>query len=192
MLATAGSLTGAEPQNSAVGEGMVAKTYDVRGLIVGGDADTCREILTSVIAPETWQDVGGEASISFLGTKMALRQTPAAHKNVGVLLAALRKLPQVNSRAARARPEEPQIVVGTQNVGKTEMQIALYPIGDLLGPRVDFDSIIEHVTKMVAPRSWMEVGGSASIEVYPYRAALIVSNTPQAHKEIVRVLAKMP
>jgi len=191
LLVAAGPATGEEPRKSAASQGMVAEAYNLRGLVVAGDTGTWRELCTSLVAPDSWEDVGGEASISLSRTKMAVRQTPAVHKNIAALAEALRKLPKVNSKAARAVPREPRLLVGTQKIGNTEMQIAVYPIGNLLGPRVDFDSIIMHVTKTVEPTSWDEVGGQASIMVYPYRAALVVSNTPEAHKKITRLLAKL-
>ncbi len=55
----------------------------------------------------------------------------------------------------------------------------------------DTDTIIVHLTRTVLPNSWVDAGGMGFIEFYPDRAALVVSNTEAAHRQIAAVLAKV-
>ena len=172
---------------------LVVKVYDVRDLIPQGDSDGLAELCMSAIAPDSWDEVGGEDSLDIEGRKMTLRQTQEVHALVGSLLTALRKLPRLGTRKARIVPKKPQIPVGDQLGDKKQLRIVVYPIGHLLrgGKKfVDFDKIIERLTTTVEPKSWNESGGSGSIDTFENRGALVISNTKKAHNEIGEVLAK--
>jgi hypothetical protein len=55
------------------------------------DMDTLIEAITSTIDPSTWDEVGGEGSISPIGGALAIRQTPTIHAKVQEFLEALKR-----------------------------------------------------------------------------------------------------
>jgi hypothetical protein len=66
--------------------------YNIGDLIDAGyDLDTLGELIESAIAPDSWQDVGEEGVVSFLGDVIFVRQTDNVQREVRGLLAALRK-----------------------------------------------------------------------------------------------------
>ena len=50
-------------------------------------------LITSTIAPDTWDDVGGRGSINGLGQTLVISQTASVHEQVAALLQALRDNP---------------------------------------------------------------------------------------------------
>ncbi len=78
------------------------------------------------------------------------------------------------------------------------MQIAIYPVADLVIRNAAVrraiqggESLLEHLRKTAAPKSWEEDGGAASIVPHPQSLALVVVNTSDAHGEIADVLAQL-
>ena len=57
------------------------------------DVDTLIESITTTIAPHSWDDVGGPASISSLKGMLTVSQTRQLHEEVAQLLESLRKFP---------------------------------------------------------------------------------------------------
>ena len=171
---------------------LVVEVHPVQDLIPRGDIDTLAYLCETLVAPNSWEDMGGPGSLSFLGGKMTLRQTSAVQQDVASLLAALRQLPRFRA-PVRIAPLIPQIHVGQgSGTGDKQMQIVVYPVADLFSRNgVDADVIEEHLTTTVEPSSWDFVGGPASIGWYADRGALIISNTKQAHGQIVDLLAKL-
>ncbi|NQU20066.1 MAG: hypothetical protein HQ567_02200 [Candidatus Nealsonbacteria bacterium] len=177
--------------NSASAQGLAVEVYSVGDLTPQGDTDSLAELCTSLIAPTSWEDVGGEASLSFLKGKMTVRQTPEAHKTVASLLAALRKVPRFKA-PVRAAPRTTQIPVGRKPEDDDKsLRIVVYPVADLLSRnKVDFDTIIEHLTTTIEPTSWDEVGGPGAIGAFSDRGLLVISNTGDAHKQIIGIFTK--
>ncbi len=67
-------------------------TYNVGSLLDGGfELDRLEDVITSTIAPGTWEDVGGEGVVSSLGDVLFVRQNDDVHHEVKALLQALRK-----------------------------------------------------------------------------------------------------
>jgi len=62
-----------------------------------------------------------------------------------------------------------------------------YPVADLL-PDGQFNDLIEPITCTVLPHSWDEVGGNGAISEVTSSSSLVVSQTHQAHDEIVTLL----
>ena len=50
------------------------------------------ELITRVVAPQTWSTMGGPATIDFypLGLSLVVNQEPAVHEQIEALLAGLR------------------------------------------------------------------------------------------------------
>ena len=66
--------------------------YNVGDLIDAGFAhDDLSDVVHNSISPDSWEEVGGEGAISFLGDVMFIRQTDPIHRDVRGMLAALRK-----------------------------------------------------------------------------------------------------
>ena len=55
-----------------------------------GSMDDVIEAITSTIAPESWEDVGGPAICVPFGSNLLIRQTPAVHEQVAELLEMIR------------------------------------------------------------------------------------------------------
>ncbi|HLA84659.1 MAG TPA: hypothetical protein VJL29_07690, partial [Thermoguttaceae bacterium] len=60
------------------------------------------------------------------------------------------------------------------------------------GTQADFDPLIELITSTVQPDSWVDMGGNAPMP-YPYEnnLTLVITQTEQAHAEIVAILAQL-
>ncbi len=176
-------------------QAMTVETYAVKELVSAGNTDDLHELCTTIIAPDSWDEVGGPGSLSFAGGKMTVRQSSEVQQDIASLLAGLGNLPRFRA-PLRAAPRTTQIHVGQNpNVGGTPLQIVVYPVADLLSRRavnfVDFDALIEHLITTVEPTGWEEVGGPASAREYADRGVLVISNTKQAHAQIIKVLAEL-
>ena len=55
------------------------------------DAETLSEVIVATIAPESWDEAGGNGAVSLLGDVLFVRQTADLHRHIRGLLAALRK-----------------------------------------------------------------------------------------------------
>ncbi len=66
--------------------------YNVGDLLDGGyELNDLADVITGTVAPESWEDVGGDGAVKFLGDVMFIRQTDPVQRQVQGLLAALRK-----------------------------------------------------------------------------------------------------
>jgi len=97
------------------------------------------------------------------------------------------------------------ILISTpENLESPDMlDMRIYPVRDLVAYRVpgtkddphryaaDYDSLIDVVTTTVAPESWVDVGGPASIKEFDNSGALIVSQSRRVHREIAQLLATL-
>jgi general secretion pathway protein D len=59
------------------------------------------------------------------------------------------------------------------------------------GSMADFDSLIDLITTTVQPESWEERGGKAQVASYEGNLSLVISQTQEAHEEIVALLAQL-
>ncbi len=75
-----------------VEERLTTIPYNVGDLIDAGyDLDALGGLIASTLAPTSWEEVGGSGVVSFLGDVILVRQTDNVQREVGGLLAALRK-----------------------------------------------------------------------------------------------------
>ena len=66
--------------------------YNVGNLFdAGHDPDTLLDTITSTVAPDSWDEVGGPGSIMLLGDVLFVRQSNRGHRHVKGLLAALKQ-----------------------------------------------------------------------------------------------------
>jgi general secretion pathway protein D len=57
--------------------------------------------------------------------------------------------------------------------------------------QADFDTLIELITSTIAPTTWVDAGGSGSIEGFDTNLSLVVSQTQEVHDEIVDLLEQL-
>ncbi|PHR93993.1 MAG: hypothetical protein COA78_32220 [Blastopirellula sp.] len=73
-------------------EHMTTVTYPVGDLLdAGSEIDQIAVTVTTTVEPESWEELGGEGVISFLGDVMLVRQTDEIHRHVRGLLQTIRK-----------------------------------------------------------------------------------------------------
>jgi tetratricopeptide (TPR) repeat protein len=157
----------AEPELAVMGgvAGGAAVAYDY-------DRDTLVDLVTSTIAPQSWDSVGGPGCVDFFPATLdfVFAQTREVHEQVAELFERLRRLPVQASAKSGARPAtvHPQVVEDFSHA--------------------DFDTLIDLITSTLEPQSWDSVGGAGSIEAEPTRVALVVSQTPDVHQQLSRLL----
>ncbi len=136
------------------------------------DSDAVIDLITSTIAPQTWDAVGGPGSIDFFPYSLDLvfGQTREVHERVEELLDRLRRLP----------PE-----IGLRSGGRPA---TIPPLRQVDPAQADFDSLIDLITSTVQPQAWDTVGGPGGVEAEPTRMALVVSQSSEMHDEVAKLL----
>lgn len=105
---------------------LVVKVYDVHDLLRRGnprndDYESMIELITSVIAPESWDEVGGPGAIQeYHGANHAalvISQTPRAHEEIASLLDSLRRVDNQTGadRSSRDRVLRPHSLARSNN-----------------------------------------------------------------------------
>lgn len=94
------------------------------------------------------------------------------------------------------------LTITTPEQASENLITEFYSVEDLVPVRTqsgemmaDYDSLIALITGIVAPITWEEVGGTGTIAPFESRACLVISQTPEVHKEIndfLKVMRKMP
>ncbi|MBN1394317.1 MAG: hypothetical protein JW959_04790, partial [Pirellulales bacterium] len=59
------------------------------------------------------------------------------------------------------------------------------------GVEPDFDSLIELITRTVAPTTWDEVGGAGTIEEFERNLSIVVSQTQEVHQQLADLLEQL-
>jgi hypothetical protein len=139
------------------------------------DADSIIEIVSSTVAPDSWDAVGGRGSIEYFPYSLdfVFAQTREVHEQVEELFVRLRKVPPAISKKSGARPA----TVAAATVEDTSP--------------ADLDTIIWLITAAIESDSWDGVGGPGSIEGEMSRAALVVSQTQNVHEEVEKLLTML-
>ncbi|HTU23877.1 MAG TPA: hypothetical protein VMF30_00680 [Pirellulales bacterium] len=87
------------------------------------------------------------------------------------------------------------LLITTPDMARNELVTIIYPVGDLATPRgdvlggEDFKPLIRVISKTIAPTTWDEVGGPASIEPLAQARALVISQTDDLQEQIAQLLA---
>jgi hypothetical protein len=184
------------------------KTYDVQRLSDGDGSTELIDLIGKVIAPTTWDIVGGEGAIKEAKKgQLDVFQTAAVHKNVAELLEALGKLPSLQvaedkqarkttqgrsgSRSKKAVPSAKPVwqSIPAGNNAATGQSVVIYYWKASADEKngTDFDSIIDKITSTVAPNTWNSVGGEGAIEPYPKGHAIVVRQSQEVHKQIAKM-----
>lgn len=82
------------------------------------------------------------------------------------------------------------LLITSQEVADAELVTRTYPVADLT-PGNDYDSLIEVITTTVLPQSWDEVGGPGAISNVMAAKSLVISQTPDAHDEVLQLLRSL-
>jgi len=88
------------------------------------------------------------------------------------------------------------LLITTPEEAESRLTTKVYPVEDLvLVPGeskdevlADFDSLIEVITSTVGPTTWDEVGGPGSVQPFPNKLAIILSQTEEVHEEVEDLL----
>lgn len=165
------------------------------------DTDALIEVVTSVVAPTTWDAVGGNGGIREYEPRGALvvSQSKAIHERIESLFAALRKAPTAADVFKKIRGTR-TIDAGTDDSTGEKLRIAVYPVPDLVltverDEVADFESLIEVIATGVAPETWDAVGGSGTVREFATHNVLVVSQTKEAHggvEKLLTALRKIP
>ena len=90
-------------------------------------------------------------------------------------------------------------VGGDQKRQSEEPFAQVYPVADLIIPTgvdpstafADFDTLIQLITSTIRPDTWDDVGGPGSIEAFPMKSDLVISQTKDVHEQIEDLLRQM-
>lgn len=191
-------------------EKVIHKSYDVRRLIDRNGSDKLIDLISKVIAPTSWDTVGGPGGIAENKKgQLDVLQTAAIHKNLAKFLQALGKLPALQpaktKRAKAPKQDQPdpdskdaeqptakvsQIPVGTD--ATADQIVVIYHWNASAGKKkaADWNSLVDKITSTIAPNTWDHVGGPGAIAFYPKGQAIVVLQSKDVHKQIAEMLEK--
>lgn len=98
--------------------------------------------------------------------------------------------------------EDGFLLITSQSEAENKLQFRIYPVKDLIATDSefrsplrpggkngsDFDDLTEVISCVLAPTTWDEVGGPATLSEHPNSEALSVSQTEEVHEEIAELL----
>jgi hypothetical protein len=167
---------------------LIRKAYNVANVVTDNcDIDELEAIITCVVCPEEWDDVGGPGLIETTDdNRILIDQSAEIHDLVKKLLDTLE---QFRTRAELAPPPKDrlQVKVSDGRLDKNKQQIVVYDVRHLV-PTGNYDAVIEPLTKQIEPRTWDEVGAFGTCSPYESGIALVVLQTPVVHKKVSRHL----
>ncbi|WP_145049013.1 hypothetical protein [Lignipirellula cremea] len=168
---------------------LVTRLYEVQDLVMvprkkpllwgpGGldaDFDTLQETITSTIAPDTWDEVGGPGSFqggSFGGRYLlVVSQSESVHKQIADLFQSMRTV-----RPPAPAEEKPSDEKTTLHVYRLS--------ADAAGKSDELTAVLK---KIVEPESWQQPG----VQLEAAADALIIRQTPAVHESIGELLQAM-
>jgi hypothetical protein len=197
------------------------RVYPVRDFYVPGD-EACGEAfddligaISSAIAPDTWDEVGGPGAIEPFATAgvLVISQTAEIHAKIEDLLVQLRKKLSEErdspAAAVKADPNALHLVIydlphpapqipAQQPAHDGGVQQPAAPGGGLFqfgggfggvgaGPPIPSDDLVAIVTSLVEPESWKREG----VYINAVAGRLIVRNTTAVHRQVKALLVKL-
>lgn len=141
------------------------------------DFDSLTGMIQSIIAPDTWDTVGGAGSITPLlpVPTIVIAQTQDAHEEIAELLAKLRAAKQLE--AARLAPQEA--------ADPTALIVRSYPIRAVYsGP----DEVVKLVMRASEPGTWDEEAGTF---VQGLGASIVVKHNANGHRQVQKLLSQL-
>ncbi|MDY0169701.1 MAG: serine/threonine-protein kinase [Thermoguttaceae bacterium] len=152
---------------------------------------------------EALDDIAAAQRLTIVVDRSALRETGIDPDTTGVNMIASRGafgdtlrslLKNVNMTfVPLGDPETLSIEVTTPRQARERLTTVVFPVSDFMNQHgsLDFTSLIEGITVAVAPSSWDQVGGPASIQAQGDPPGLLVRQTWEAQLEIKRVLDEL-
>ncbi|MDZ7620510.1 MAG: hypothetical protein U1E05_26200, partial [Patescibacteria group bacterium] len=137
------------------------------------DFDAIVESVTSTVAPQTWDDVGGPGVIvaSPFTLDLVVGQVGRVHDEIEELLGQLRHLP-------------------TAVEGHPAMRPARIPRSEYV-TREDMQQVMGVLKSLVSPQTWSEVGGPGDIVADLPRGTLLISQTRSIHQQLRHFLTQL-
>jgi hypothetical protein len=129
-------------------EELSTKVYPIEDLSVRGDSNSLLQILTSTIAPQTWDKAGGPGSISLSprSDRLVVRQTYQVHRQIRRLLATLRTM---DADAAAGKTPEPILFYGALTAAPADVQYyrkaLAQPVSEFAFDQAPLTDVAEHV-----------------------------------------------
>jgi hypothetical protein len=106
------------------------------------DHDSLIEAVTTAVAPNTWEDVGGAGAIGALGEMLIVTQSEAAQRKIAALLAAMGELKKKYAEAGDAPVVEPIELATSQPTASL--------LAKVKGERVEVDFLEAPLAEVVA------------------------------------------
>jgi hypothetical protein len=143
------------------------------------DVDSLIDVITSSVAPQSWNLRGGQGNIEFfpLSLDLVVAQSRPVHERLESLLQRLRELPPRVEASDGVRPATVPVFPSPPPFYSSRF-----------GFSADYDTLIDLITVTIAPQAWAIVGGPGAIEIEPLRAALVLEQTAEIHDQIHRLL----
>ncbi len=162
-------------------------SHDVTGLVDSHDqAEELANLITTHVLPRTWERTGGKGTVSidFENRKLRTTHCADAQKGVGLMLKAMKAATQL-AKISGAVLHEPNCFDLFQQDGQTTVVVSVSTLVRPNGPRVpprgeDYDELIRMTTNVIDCDSWPEVGGAASISVWPAGECVVVTQSREA------------
>lgn len=182
-------------------QGLVeARVYDVTDLLVVDpvsrrpDYDSLIQMISSVIAPDTWPE-GNRGAISVLPPgSLVVLQTESAHDALEQLLRNLRALQERRDLVRDASNCFATIISPIPMADSDGLTARTYPLGAVN------DEFIEVIRQTIAPDTWVENGGKGTIrrigglrfaDGAALDGALVVRQTPAVHQQLQKFLDEL-
>ncbi len=152
-----------------------APTNDPSGM--SSDFDSLIETISSTIAPDSWDEVGGPSAIEALPRvpTLVVSQTQAQHEEISDLLATLRAAKKLE--AARTAANE--------DVDPTALNVRSYPIYAAYHAP---DEVVKLVMRASEPGTWDEDTGAF---VQSLGMSIVVKHNADGHRQVQKLLAQL-
>jgi hypothetical protein len=192
-------------------ETMTVETYDVGELLDAGQGATeerLMQLIMRMVAPQSWDVQGGRASVDAypLGSVLVVRQTAAAHEEIGKFLAKLRSAVAAGMKKAPAKlgvretcaPAQAAFAsaCGAGRCAPGELVRIIYPAGDLVaalqptqpGQATGEDQLLQLIHGCVDPQCWVSAGGFGSACYYSAGKSFVICQDVPCHERISLLL----
>jgi hypothetical protein len=81
------------------------------------------------------------------------------------------------------------LMITTREIADAALFTRTYPVGDLIDK--DYECLTNAIRSSVYPGSWSKVGGPGSLEAVPAAKSLVISQTQEAHDEVLQLLRSL-
>ncbi len=178
------------------------------------DYDSLIRLVTTAVAPDSWDDVGGAGSVSVWppGEVLVITQSPDNQQQIAKLFALLHSFPALNSRELAQSYDPVSLLTQTVQIALAdnaqgdnaqprpiELETRLYPLHDLLPAAMP--GLLTASPRVVGGQqlgAWLwqrimadELPQLIGVNWFATRGALVLLTTPAGHERAVRTLADL-